>query len=178
MRKTALAVLAFVLLAGSAASAAAPEPTKPVDLDRFMGRWYEILRTPNSNQKNCGAAYQDWSRRPPDKFAIAQNCRKPDGSWRRVGTSAKVIDPATNAKFEASFFGGLIKGRYWVVDHGGDYSWMIATTEDGKCPALLARSPSITVGETARLKSRMAALGFDTGKLRSYGSAEGLARAD
>jgi apolipoprotein D and lipocalin family protein len=173
-----LALTAVLMLGAQSASAASPEPTKPLDLDRFMGRWYEILRTPNGNQKNCGSAYQDWRRRSAERFAIDQNCRRPDGSWRRVATSAKVVDPERRAKFEASFFGGLIKGRYWVVDRADDYSWMIATTEDGNYPALLARTPTIGAGEEARLKARMAALGFNVSRLRAYGPAPGLARAD
>ena len=120
MRTLAASVLACVLLTASAASAAAPEPRKPLDLDRFMGRWYEILRTPNGNQKNCGPAHQDWARRSEDRFSVAQACLKKDGSWRRVGTAVRLLDPATRAKFEASFFGGLIKGRYWVVDRAED----------------------------------------------------------
>jgi hypothetical protein len=41
------------------AHACAPEPTKPVDLSRFMGRWYEILRTPNKDERSCFAPSED-----------------------------------------------------------------------------------------------------------------------
>lgn len=155
-------------LAG-AARADAPEPRKPLDLERFMGRWYEILRTPNGNQKNCYAAYQVWSQKPDGKFSINQVCHKdrPDGPERLVKTSAKVLDAPHNTKFEASFFAGLIKGRYWVIDRGEEYDWMIATTEDGEFPALLARRPNLSEREQDALKRRMAELGFKVGKLQA-----------
>jgi apolipoprotein D and lipocalin family protein len=175
MKRAVLAALAVFAIAG-AARAEAPEPRRSLDLDRFMGRWYEILRTPNGNQRNCFAAYQDWSAqeqpaRDAQHFHIRQHCHRgsPTGSDRVVNTSARVLNPPANTKFEASFFGGLIRGRYWVVDHAEDYSWMIATTEDGRFPALLARTPGLPAREQDRLKARMAEIGFDTGKLQAVG---------
>jgi len=170
MARRLAAALLLISLA-TAARAEAPEPKKPIDLGRFMGKWYEILRTPNGNQKNCYAAYQVWSQKPDGKFSIKQYCHKdgPDGPEKLVNTSAKVLDPPTNAKFEASFFAGLIRGRYWVVDRADNYDWMIATTEDGNFPALLAREPSLPEGEQSKLKQRMAQLGFNIGKLEAFG---------
>jgi apolipoprotein D and lipocalin family protein len=175
MKRAVLAVLGALAIAG-AARAEAPEPRRPLDLERFMGRWYEILRTPNGNERNCYAVYQDWSAqeragKSEQRFQISQHCHRgsPTGSDRVVNTSARVLNPPANTKFEASFFGGLIRGRYWVVDHADDYSWMIATTEDGRYPALLARTPGLPTPQQDRLKARMAQIGFDTGKLQAVG---------
>lgn len=153
------------------ASAAAPEPVKPLDLDRFMGRWYEILRTPNDRQKDCHAAWQVWSRKGKG-FRISQNCRRGSrtGPVETVMTSAKVIDTRTNAKFEASFFGGIIRKDYWVIDRADDYSWMIASSADGKFPAVLARTPGLPPARQAELKRRMAQLGLPTARLQSVGA--------
>ena len=172
MQRAVLAALAVLAIA-AAARAEAPEPRRPVDLERFMGRWYEILRTPNANERNCYAVYQDWSAKDDDRFQIRQHCHKgsPTGPERLVNTSARVLDAPANTKFEASFFGGLIRGRYWVVDHADDYSWMIATTEDGRFPALLARKPALAPSEQGRLKARMAEIGLTTATLQSVGEA-------
>lgn len=168
------AILFSAALAAPAAAAAqsAPEPSKVIDLDRFMGRWHEVLRTPNGAQRNCFAAYQVWSRRDDGTFSIAQTCHRgsPQGEPRRFDTRARVLDPATNAKFEASFFGGLIRQRYWVVDIAPDYSWMIATTADGKFPALLSRDRDMAPALRQRLVARMAALGLPTRQLEPSGS--------
>ena len=67
---------AFMLMIATAASAQAPEPRRTIDLDRFMGRWHEILRTPNDHQRDCWAASQVWSRRAPNDFSISQTCRR------------------------------------------------------------------------------------------------------
>ena len=153
------------------AFAEAPEPRSHVDLDRFMGRWHEILRTPNDHQRNCWAASQVWARRGPDRFSISQTCHRGsrDGRATTVNTSARVLDTTTNAKFEASFFGGLIRQRYWVIEVAPDYSWMIATTADGQFPALLSRSPNMSAAEQTRLRARIGQLGMPTRQLEPSG---------
>ncbi|CAN5273333.1 lipocalin family protein [soil metagenome] len=172
MRKFRSAVLAIVLLAGSAGVAAAqsaPEPRATINVERFMGRWYEIARTPNDHQSNCWAASQVWTQRGPNRFAIAQTCHRDsrDGRVTTINTSARVLDTTTNAKWEASFFAGLIRQRYWVIDIAPDYSWMIATTADGQFPALLSRSPTMSAGQKAELIARMGRLGLPTRQLIS-----------
>ena len=156
----------------TAALANAPEPRKPVDLDRFMGRWYEILRTPNDAQKNCYAAYQVWSQTAPGRFSIAQFCHhdSPAGPEHRVQTGARVLDAPTNAKFEASFFAGLIRRDYWVLDHADDYSWMIASTSNGKFVAALSRRPGLPRREVDALTARVAGMGLDSRALVPVGA--------
>jgi len=156
----AVLVLAMPSLA---LAAPGPEPRRAIEIDRFMGRWYEIVRTPNDRQRNCHGAYQVWTRAPKDAFQIDQVCHagSRQGPERHVATAARIVDPSTNAKFEASFFGGLIRRQYWVIDHGDDYGWMIASTADGKFVALLARAPGLPNAKLAALKARMRALGFD-----------------
>lgn len=170
-REAALVAFATLLACAWPAVAQAPEPRRTLDLDRFMGRWHEILRTPNNHQRDCWAASQVWSRAGDGRFSIRQTCHRGsrDGPVRTVNTSARVIDARTNAKFEASFFGGLIRQRYWVVDIAPDYSWMIATTADGDFPALLSRSPSMPEAERRRLVARMAELGLPTRQLQPSG---------
>jgi len=170
--RTALSALGLAALIALPASASAPEPVKPLDLNRFMGRWYEILRTPNDRQKNCFAAYQVWSKKGPGRFAIAQHCHKGSrtGPDDTVQTDARLLNHPSNAKFEASFFAGLIRKDYWVIDHADDYSWMIATSADGKFPAVLARSPGLPAAKQAELKRRMAQLGLPTSKLQPVGA--------
>jgi len=161
----ALPVLAF---------AGATEPKKAIDLDRFMGRWYELMRIPNMAERNCHAAHQDWSRLGPDHFMILQTCHNDtdNGPERQMRTPARLLDPVSHAKFEASFFAGLIHRKYWVLDHADDYGWMIASTDDGKYASVLTRNPDIPAAELADLKARAGRLGLEATRLVFVGRAE------
>ena len=171
-RKPVLCVIAALSLAGpvlAAPALAAPTAAQPVDTSRLLGRWYEILRTPNKMQSNCYAAYQEWARKG-DEYTIGQVCHRdgPTGREAKVDVTAKSIS-ADNTMFEAGFFGGMLHAKYQITDHAPDYSWMIATTAGGHFPKLLARTPSLPAAEQDALKQRMAKLGFDVSKLEPSG---------
>ena len=176
-RSIPASVLSMGLLASSAVWAAAPAPIGAVDADRMMGRWYEILRAPNKLQKNCFAAYQQWSKQG-DTYAIQQVCHRdsPTGEVAQVGATAKPLN-REHTLFDASFLGGLVHRQYEVTDHAADYSWVISTTSDGRFPKLLSRNPTMPASEQAALKSRMARLGFDISRLESCSDATASASA-
>lgn len=167
------AALALGLLGAGAVWAAAPADSvvsqSPLDTDRIMGRWYEILRAPNKVQRNCFAAYQVWSKQG-DAYAIQQVCHRdsPAGRVAEVGVVARPLNPQKTL-YDTSFFGGLIHAQYAVSDHAPDYSWLIATTADGRFPKLLARTPGLPAAQQEAIKQRMAQLGFDVKRLEACG---------
>ncbi len=171
MTRTLIALAALAVLIAFPVRAAAPEPKRPVALAPLMGRWYEIVRTPNDQQHNCHGAYQTWSARADGEFDIDLVCHAggASGRARHVAARARVTDATTNAKFEASFFGGLLHRSYWIIDHGPTYDWMIASSADGRNVALLARTPGLPASEQARLTSRIRSLGFTGNALQSVG---------
>jgi len=161
-------ILLGAALAGPA-QARAPEPREPIAIDRFMGRWYEILRTPNRHQSDCFGASQVWSQTEEGRFSILQQCHRgsPTGPLRRVETRARSLNPGVNTKWEASFFGGLIRRQYWVLDRAVDYGWMIASTSTGDYVSVLAREPSLSAAQTQALLNRISDMGLDADKLQS-----------
>ena len=166
----ALPFLAALILtaAASAASAQAPQPRQSIDIDRFMGRWYEIVRTPNDAQRNCHGANQTWARRADGTFDIALYCHRdrPGGRLSTTRSRARITDPRTNAKFEASFFGGIIKRQYWVIDRADNYDWMIASTADGQFVSILTRDPNVSASRLETLRSRARQLGLRTNTMQ------------
>ena len=161
MRRLILAAALFA--APALAAAGAPEPRRPVEIPRFMGQWFEILRTPNDAEAGCYATSQLWAQTGPGRFLITQVCHRgsADGPPRQVRTPARVLDAPNNAKFEASFFGGLLHRRYWVLDHADDYGWMIASTAAGDYVSVLARRPDLPMAQIRALLSRVDAMGLD-----------------
>lgn len=173
-RRISSAALVLSLALAGAVSAAAPSQMimaqSPLDTDKIMGRWYEILRAPNKLQKNCFGAYQVWTRKG-ESFGIQQVCHRdrPDGRVAEVSGDAKPLDPPRNTLFDASFFGGLVHAKYVLADHAPDYSWLIATTADGRYPKLLSRAPVLPAAEQESIKARMARIGFDVSRLEFCG---------
>jgi apolipoprotein D and lipocalin family protein len=141
-----------------------PQPAKSVDLQGYLGRWYEIARYEQSFQKGCEGVTADYSLRPNGSINVVNRCRKPGGKSSEARGRAKVVDKTTNAKLKVSFFGPFY-GDYWVLDHADDYSWSIVGEPSGRNLWILAREPSPPEGEVTGLVQRARSMGYDTSML-------------
>ena len=159
---------ALLLAAGlaGAADAAAPKPKKPIDIDRFLGRWHEIVRTPNDRQKGCHAAFGDWTRQRNGKIVVVNTCRKgsPTGPAEVTRASLTRVNEQ-RALIELNFFAGVIKQEYWILDRADDYSWAIMGTPGGNYVWIFSRKPNPSITERNRLIDRVRALGYNIDKL-------------
>src|SRR5690242_17427216 len=81
-----------------------PQPAKSVDLQRYLGRWYEIARYEQTFQKGCEAVTADYGLRPDGTINVVNRCRKPGGKTAEARGRAKIVDRVTNAKLKVSFF--------------------------------------------------------------------------
>jgi len=70
-----------------------------VDLNRYLGRWYEIARIDHSFQKDCVASTTDYSLRPDGDIKVVNTCRKKslDGEITSVEGKAWVVNKDSNA---------------------------------------------------------------------------------
>ena len=108
------------------------EPLSPlatvshVDLNRYMGVWYEIARYPNSFQKGCVGSKATYTLLDDGKVSVLNECY--DGSFSGKLRSAKgkawVVDKETNAKLKVSFF-WFFAGDYRIIDLGKDYEYAV-----------------------------------------------------
>lgn len=165
--RTALsAAAAFAVLAVSTPAAA---QATSVDLDRFDGRWFEIVRSPNDAQKPCSRAQIDFTPQDrADRYRISVACtRQADGEVETLRANARVTDPGTNAKFRFTLtgllsFGGLAGQNYWVWDHAPDYSWAIMALPNKSDWWIWHRSQSPSAAVRTQTVARARALGLDT----------------
>jgi len=144
---------------------AVPEPARSVDIQRYLGRWYEIARYEQGFQRGCEGVTADYSLRPDGQIRVVNRCRKPDGRTSEARGRAKIADRATNAKLKVSFFGPFF-GDYWVLDRAEDYSWSIVGEGSGRYLWILTREPTPGEARIAELIDRARAMGYDTSMLR------------
>ena len=166
--------LGAVLLASCAATSGGvsgnervPEPTKPVDLDRYLGKWYEFARYENRFERGCEAVTAEYGKRPDGLISVLNVCQqgRVGGEQRSSTGRAKVTPGSNNARLRVSFFGPFW-GDYWVLDHADDYSWSIVGEPSGKYLWILTREPKPTEPLSQMLLARARSLGYDTTMLR------------
>lgn len=136
-----------------------------VDLERYLGRWYEIARLPNGFQKECEAVTATYTTRDDGLIKVVNACGAIAGSRAREAVGkAKIVDAATNAKLKVSFFGPFW-GDYWIIDLDDDYTRAIVGEPSGRYLWVLARDPAISDVERAALIAKLEAFGYKTADL-------------
>lgn len=146
---------------------AVPEPAKPVELARYLGKWYELARHENRFQKGLDAVTTEYSLRPDGKIGIVNSgCQGGPHGERSAVEGRAVVADESGAKLKVSFFGPLYTGDYWVLDHDDDYEWSIVGEPSGRYLWLLSREPRPAPAVAEALLKRVEALGYDRWALR------------
>lgn len=144
-----------------------PQPAKPVELARYLGKWYELARHENRFQKGMDAVTAEYTLEKNGKVRIVNSGIRAGEDERVVAEGhAVVADEATNAKLKVSFFGPLYTGDYWVLDHGDDYDWSIVGEPSGRYLWVLSRTRHLAPEVAQALRERVEALGYDRWALR------------
>ncbi len=160
-------VVAFAIAApGFSAEKQPLEVVDSVDLDRYLGRWYEIASYPAWFQKNCTAVTADYSLREDGRIKVINSCRKGslDGKVKQTSGKAKVVNSASNAKLKVSFFGPFW-GDYWIIDLDPDYQWAVVGMPSRKYLWILSRTPQMDEAVLESIIARLPDAGYDPDKL-------------
>ena len=162
-----LVVVGLAVATSAGAGESEPlEVVESVDLDRYLGRWYEIASYPAWFQKNCTAVTADYALRDDGVIQIINSCRKGslDGKLKQAKGRAKVVDATTNAKLKVSFFGPFW-GPYWIIDLDPDYQWAVVGAPNRKYLWILSRTPQMDEALYKAILSRLPGKGYDPAKL-------------
>ncbi|HQR87919.1 MAG TPA: lipocalin family protein, partial [Caulobacter sp.] len=96
----ALPLLLAACVAGPSGNPNPPQPAKTVEIDRYLGRWYEIARYDMRFEKGCEGVTAEYSKRPDGLIRVLNTCHQGavDGPVKSSEGKARVVDTATNAK--------------------------------------------------------------------------------
>lgn len=169
------ALLVFILMiTTSFAQAKYPklETVDYVDVDRYLGKWYEIARFDQTFQRNCTAVTAEYVKRKNGTIKVINKCRKfnPKGKLKTAIGRARVTDKTTNAKLRVQFFlrflnVKFLQGNYWVIALDDDYQYAMVGDPSRKYLWILNRSPKMDERIYLELVQKAENLGFDTDKL-------------
>jgi len=160
-------VIAFVLLLAGCVSV--PENITPVDrfqIERYLGKWYEIARLDHSFERGLTEVSAEYSLRPDGGIRVMnRGFSQKENKWKEIEGKGYFVDRQDIGFLKVSFFGPFY-GSYVVFDLDRDhYSYALVCGPDKSYLWLLARNPKMDDNLKKRLVAKAAALGFDTTKL-------------
>lgn len=142
-----------------------PEPVAAVDLNRYMGKWYELAKIPNRFQRKCaGNTTAEYTLRPDGTVLVVNSCL--DNEEKRVIAKGigKVTDPLTNAKLKVSFvhFIGMhfFWGDYWILGLDKDYHYAVVGVPSRKYGWILCRRPELSSAEWTAVEAVLRSQGY------------------
>ena len=146
------------------------ETVSQVDLNRYVGTWYEIARLPNWFQDQCAAnVTADYKRLDDGNIAVVNRCLDEKGMMDEAEGVARVVDKTTNAKLEVSFVSlfswHLFWGDYWILDLGDDYAYVVVGTPSRKYAWILSRGTSLTPAAWEQSRQVLMRAGYDPAAL-------------
>lgn len=137
-----------------------------VDLNRYLGKWYEIAKYPNWFEKNLAGVTATYSLRNDGKIKVLNAGRKNslDGKIKSATGKAWVVDTNTNAKLKVQFFWPF-SGDYWIIELGKDYDYAVIGEPSRKYLWILCRSSKMDAALYQGILTRLEKYGYDSNKL-------------
>ena len=162
------AAVAALVLAGCSS---VPRPAVPlaenVDIERFMGDWYVIASIPTYIERDAWNAVESYRLDDDGSIATTFTFRKGgfDGPEKRYTPRGFVFDRDSNAVWGMQFV-WPVKADYRIAYLSDDYGQTVIAREARDYVWIMARSPTISEADYARLTAFVASMGYDTAQLR------------
>jgi apolipoprotein D and lipocalin family protein len=140
-----------------------PQLIEKLDMQRYLGRWYEIARFQHSFERSLVGVTAEYSPRSDGKILVINSGFKNvlNGPYKEARGVAWVPDPRRPAALKVRFFWPFA-GNYLVfgLDDNG-YSWALVGDNSRKYLWFLARTPDIDKSLMEKMRRIARDQGYD-----------------
>jgi apolipoprotein D and lipocalin family protein len=174
--KLAKIAIGGAVLLGLGMATMAYAQTKPLktveklELDKYLGVWYEVARKPLYFQNNCDRdVTATYTLNENGNVAVDNRCYSKDGSLNQSIGEAFVQNAPFNSKLKVSFLPEAIRwlpfgrGDYWVLKLDDDYQTVLVGEPRRKYMWVLSRSPQPDQTVVNEYLEYAKSVGYDVG---------------
>ena len=139
---------------------------KELDLNRYLGTWYEIARFPHSFEKNLVGVTATYSLLDDGKIKVLNQGYKNtlDGELSVAEGKAKILNKLEPAKLKVSFF-WIFYADYFVLELDGNYQYVMIGSSSPKYFWILSRTPQMDSATYEMLLEKARKRGYNLKKL-------------
>ncbi len=162
----AIAIVGLIIVALSGCQRAnLPTTASRVDLQRYMGKWYEIASLPNKFQQGCRCTTAQYQL--ANRFVrITNQCIKGNNKQPAVARGkAWAVTGSHNSKLKVQFFWPF-RGDYWILYVSPGYRYALVGSPNRKYLWILARRSRLNRISYQRMVAIANAKGYDTNRLQ------------
>lgn len=136
--------LVFLLLTACTGLPQGIAPVKPFELERYLGKWYEIARLDHGFERGLSRVTAEY--RPREQGGITvinRGYSVAEGVWEQAEGKAFMVNEDGSAHLKVSFFGPFY-ASYVVFELDEDYQYAFVTGPSRDYLWLLARQPQVS----------------------------------
>ena len=144
----------------------AMKTVEKVNLERYMGTWYEIARFPHSFEKGLVGVSATYSLKKNGKVDVLNQGYKDSlsGKLKRAKGFAKLPDLSVPGRLMVYFFWPF-GGEYLILDLDENYQYVLVGSSSKNYLWILCRTKTMDETVYSNLLKKAESLGFDTSKL-------------
>jgi len=138
-----LLIIAFLLIVMTGCSNPYPplQTVEKVDLQKYLGTWYEIARYEHFFEKGCRDVSATYTLKKDGDIKVINRCTKEDGEKKEAVGVAYAADKS-NSKLKVSFFRPFY-GDYWILMLDTDYRYAVVGDPSREYLWILSRTPKL-----------------------------------
>ena len=139
-----------------------PSVVSTVDLNRYMGMWYEIARLPNYFERKLKCTSANYTLRDDGRITVLNKgyyLTDPQKSTSARGV-AWIPDKNSPAKLKVQFFWPF-SGDYWIMELDKEYRYVLVGDPSHKYLWILAREKEMDEQTYNMLLSKAVENGYD-----------------
>ncbi len=142
------------------------DTVKELDLNRYLGKWYEIARFDHSFERGLVGATANYSLREDGKIKVLNTGYKDsfEGKFNEAEAKAYIPDENYPGALKVSFF-LFFYSDYWVLDLDENYTFALIGSKKAKYLWILSRTPEMAPADLDRVLNKATSLGYNTGEL-------------
>jgi apolipoprotein D and lipocalin family protein len=162
-----VAVVLSVLFSALSGKAQDVQTVKHVDLEKYLGKWYEIASYPQWFQKGCNCTTANYSLSNKGYIIVENRCNKDsvNGKLSYAKGRAFVQPNSGNAKLRVQFFWPF-RGSYWIIELAPNYSYAVVSDPSKKYLWILSRTAKMEQKTYHEITTRLLEKGYDLSKLK------------
>lgn len=141
------------------------QPVKNFQLERYLGRWYEIARLDHSFERGLSRVTAEYSLNDDGTVRVVnRGYSAEDGGWRQAEGRAKFVADQNTGHLKVSFFGPFY-ASYVVVALDENYRHALVAGYNKSYLWILSREPEMPAAEVQGLVAKAKSLGFPADQL-------------
>jgi len=153
-------VATLALLTGCTGIPRGTEPVTGFELQRYLGKWFEIVRLDHSFERGLDCVTAEYSLREDGGVRVLNRGVKLDsGEIRAAEGRAYFIGMDSVGRLKVSFFGPFF-GGYNILALDDDYAWSLVAGPNFRYLWILSRTPVLDADIQRELIARAGAMGF------------------